>query len=110
MNKKKRFVIILLLAVGLLYIFRLSADPWISSYDQAIKVINEKYPLDEGPIVSYEYDHSGGDQSGNGYICFSVIFENGISGKIRVEVKWHRHLFQEGPDFRIRSCQIMEEP
>ncbi len=110
MNKKKRFIIILLLAAGLFYIFRLSADPWIYSYDEAIKVINEKYPLDEGQIVSYEYDHSGGDQSGNGYICFNVVFENGTRGQIRAEVKWHRHLFQEGPDFRIKSCQIMEEP
>ncbi|MBE6125278.1 MAG: hypothetical protein E7186_03010 [Erysipelotrichaceae bacterium] len=107
MNKKKRFII-LLLAAGLFYIFRLSADPWIYDYDDAIRVINQKYPLPEGQIVSYEYDHSGGDQSGNGYICFNVIFENGISGKIRVEVKWHRHLFQEGPDFRIRYCRLAE--
>ncbi len=110
MNKKKRFVIILILVAGLFYILWHSADPWIYDYDDTIRVINQKYPLPEGQIVSYEYDHSGGDQPGNGYICFSVIFENGISGKIRVEVKWHRHLFQEGPDFRIKSCQIMEEP
>ncbi len=108
MNKKKRFIIILLLAAGLFYIFRLSADPWIYSYDEAIKVINEKYPLDEGQIVSYEYDHSGVDQSGNGYICFNVVFENGTRGQIRAEVKWHRHLFQEGPDFRIRYCRLAE--
>lgn len=108
MNKKKWFVIILLLAAGLFYIFRLSADPWIYSYDEAIKVVNEKYPLDEGQIVSYEYDHSGGDQSGNGYICFNVVFENGTRGQIRAEVKWHRHLFQEGPDFRIRYCRLAE--
>ena len=110
MNKKKLFVIILVLAVGLFYIFRLSADPWIYDYDDAIRVINQKYPLPEGGIVSYEYDHSGGDESGNGYICFNVVFENGTSGKIKAEVIWHRYLFQEGPDFRIKSCQIMEEP
>ena len=37
MNKKKLFVIILVLAVGLFYIFRLSADPWIYDYDDAIR-------------------------------------------------------------------------
>ncbi len=109
MNKKKRFITILLLVVGLFYIFRLSADPWISSYDEAIMVINDKYPLDEGPIASYEYDHSGGDETGNGYICFRVVFENGTRGQIRAEVKWHRHISRIGPDFRIRSCQIMAE-
>ena len=70
------------------------------AYGDMSEYIKENYKPDGQEIISVEFLHGGQDAEG-GYKIYRVSTESGSVHYIRLNVVYHRHLTQIGPDFKI---------
>ena len=103
---KKRLLTIILVV---LFLISGCVRKWINSDQQMQDYINEFCPLPEGTIVSCSFLESGklDDRYGDEYLKYLAYFDNGVKRLIQVNVTFHQHLLQRGPDYRIRSCHTI---
>ncbi len=110
MKRKKALIIAGIILCSAAIICRIIAEyRYIDSYEECIARINASELLTEGQIDSYQYLSSGKKEAGD-YIKFLARFADGTKRILKVDIRFHRHLRQTGPDYRVLSAQVEKVP
>lgn len=109
--KKKNLIIVAGIAIlSLVLLYRnIMRNTYIDSYEECIARINASELLTEGQIDSFQYLSSGSNESGD-YLKFLVSFSDGTKRILKVDIRFHHHLRQTGPDYKVLSAQIEKVP
>ena len=105
----KRFVPILLVVLCLIILSSCILYHTVGWFDgDILEYVDEHYLSNDYNVLSGEYLISGEDEQG-GFIIYEVITEDNESHLIRVNVEFHRHLNQVGPDFKIKGISEISQ-
>ena len=96
---------LLLAAAGAAF---LSSTGWVRGEDAVLDYVISHYDINGDAIVAGEHLESGNDSAGE-YKTFLVATESGEHSRIRVNVRYRRHLLQIGPECRVLDIAALSD-